>query len=300
LGVPVPSARIAWLSPGVLLLGQLCYTDHRRTVVTSVRRAAWFVVFALLSTTAFAAQPAGAQSVTIAAAGDISRPSLGGPPQQTADLITQLNPTAVFALGDTQYPNGALSDFQNYYDKSWGAFKNKTYPIPGNHEYQTSGASGYYTYFGTGAAVPVRSPGYYSVNLGDWHIAFVNTNCTKIDCSAEKTWLANDLTNDGHTCDMVVYHATNLKWPRVRAEKYGVDVGLAASRHVYERWPAENGLTRFTVGTGGYSLGTLSSGYDAGFRTYGVISMTLNSGNYSWSFVDTSGRTLDSGSRSCH
>ena len=248
----------------------------------------------------FGTGTASAASVTIAAAGDISRPSLGGPPQQTADLVTSLGTTAVFALGDTQYPHGSLSDFQNFYDASWGAFKNKTYPIPGNHEYETSGASGYFQYFGTGSAVPIASPGYYSLNLGDWHIAFLNTECTQIDCSAEKSWLVNDLSGDTHTCDMVVYHRTNLKWARVKSSNLGVDVALTASRHVYERWPAENGLTRFTVGTGGFSLGKLSSGFDAGFRTYGAIEMTLNASNYSWAFVDVSGRTLDSGSRACH
>ena len=78
----------------------------------------------------FGTGTASAASVTIAAAGDISRPSLGGPPQQTADLVTSLGTTAVFALGDTQYPHGSLSDFQDFYNASWGAFKNKTYPIP--------------------------------------------------------------------------------------------------------------------------------------------------------------------------
>jgi hypothetical protein len=167
-------------------------------------------------------------------------------------------------LATLSTPRGSLSDFQNFYEASWGAFKSKTYPIPGNHEYETSGASGYFQYFGTGSAVPIASPGYYSLNLGDWHIAFLNTNCTQIDCTAEKTWLKSDLNADTHLCDMVVYHATNLKWPRLKAEKYHVDIGLAASRHVYERWPPENGLTRFTVGTGGFSLGKLSSGFDAG------------------------------------
>jgi calcineurin-like phosphoesterase family protein len=242
---------------------------------------------------------ASAATVRIAAAGDIARASFGTPQQQTADLVTSFNPDAVFALGDTQYPDGALSDFQTYYDDSWGAFKNKTYPIPGNHEYHTAGAAGFFSYFGSGSAVPVSPPGYYSVDLGDWHIAFLNTNCAEIDCSAEKPWLAKDLRNDGHVCDMVVYHNTNLKWPRVKAEKFGVDVALAASRHVYERWPAENGLVRFTVGTGGNSLGTLSSGFDAGVRAYGVIQMTLNASGYSWAFVDVNGSTRDSGSRSC-
>ena len=257
------------------------------------------VAIAAIMLVTLPAPPALASTVTIAAAGDISRPSVGGPPQQTADLVTSLGTTAVFALGDTQYPHGSLSDFQNYYDASWGAFKNKTYPIPGNHEYETSGASGYFQYFGTGSAVPIASPGYYSLNLGDWHIAFLNTNCTQIDCTAEKTWLKNDLNADTHLCDMVVYHATNLKWPRVKAEQYQVDIGLAASRHVYERWPAENGLTRFTVGTGGFSLGKLSSGFDAGFRTYGAIKMTLNTTGYDWAFLDTSSNVLDQGTRSC-
>lgn len=245
-------------------------------------------------------QDAGASSVTVAAAGDISRDSFGAPQQQTADLITSFAPTAVFALGDTQYPDGSLSDFQTFYDASWGAFKNRTYPIPGNHEYNTSGASGFFSYFGTGAAVPVSSPGYYSINLGDWHIAFLNTNCTQIDCTAEKAWYKGDLKTDSHLCDMVVYHATNLRWPRVKGARFGVDIALAASRHVYERWPQENGITRFTVGTGGFSLGKLSTGFDAGFRAFGVIEMTLNAGNYSWAFVDVTRTTLDSGSRTCH
>jgi hypothetical protein len=248
----------------------------------------------------FGTGTASAASITIAAAGDIARASFGTPQQQTANLITAYAPDAVLALGDTQYENGSLSDFRTYYDASWGAFKNKTYAIPGNHEYGTSGASGFFSYFGSGSAFPVSPPGYYSLNLGDWHIAFLNTECKQIDCSAEKSWLVNDFSGDTHTCDMVVYHRTNLKWARVKSSNLGVDVALAASRHVYERWPADNGLTRFTVGTGGFSLGKLSSGFDAGFRSFGVIEMTLNASNYSWAFVDVSGRTLDSGSRACH
>jgi hypothetical protein len=247
----------------------------------------------------FGGSSASAASVTIAAAGDIARDSFGTPQQGTADLITSFAPTAVFALGDTQYEKGALSDYRTYYDASWGAFKPTTYAIPGNHEYGTAGAAGFFSYFGTGSAYPVSPPGYYAIDLGDWHIVFLNTNCKEIDCTAEKAWLVNDLQNDAHVCDMVVYHHTNLKWPRVKSSRYGVDVALAASRHVYERWPADNGLTRFTVGTGGRSLGKLSSGYDAGFRAYGVIEMTLNAGGYSWAFVDVTGSTLDTGSRAC-
>ena len=114
------------------------------------------IILALVAVAIPLGPDAGAASVTVAAAGDIARPSFGLPQQQTADLVTAFNPTAVFALGDTQYENGELANFQTYYNASWGAFKAKTRPIPGNHEYQTSGAAGYYTYFGAAAGDPSK------------------------------------------------------------------------------------------------------------------------------------------------
>src|SRR5688500_8644321 len=98
------------------------------------------IVVAIVGTTLPLAGPAQSQTVTIAAAGDIVRPSFSAPQQRTAALVTAFNPTAVFALGDLQYENGELANFRTYYNASWGAFKPKTYPIPGNHEYQTPGA----------------------------------------------------------------------------------------------------------------------------------------------------------------
>ncbi len=241
---------------------------------------------------------ASSQPVTLAAAGDIARASFGAPQQQTADLITGLGPAAVLALGDEQYPKGELTNFQRYYDASWGAFKADTYPVPGNHEYKTAGAAGYYAYFGGAAGDP--SKGYYSFNLGDWHILAINTNCGDIDCGTEKTWVSNDLAADDHLCELAFYHHTDRSWPRNLMESAGGDVVLAGHKHVYEREPVENGLLRFTVGTGGYSLGTLDSTADFGARAYGVIEMTLDATGYSWAFVDVNGKTLDSGSRSCH
>ena len=244
------------------------------------------------------AQPAGAASVTVAAAGDIARASFATPQQQTADLVTAFNPTAVFALGDEQYPDGSISDFQTYYDASWGAFKAITYPIPGNHEYETPGAAGYYAYFGAAAGDPAK--GYYSFDIGDWHVVALNSECKNIDCPAQKSWLKADLSTDTHLCEVALYHRTKLAWPRKLLEAAGGDLALAGHRHTYERFAAENGLVRFTVGTGGGSLGTPDPAAVVGIRAYGVLELTLDTSSYSWSFVDTSGAVRDSGSANCH
>ena len=94
---------------------------------------------------------------------------------ETSDLILREQVDAVLALGDLQYPDGALSDFQSSYDKTWGRFKDITYPSPGNHEYHTENATGYFDYFGAVAGDP--SKGYYSFILGTWHILSLNSNC---------------------------------------------------------------------------------------------------------------------------
>ncbi len=244
------------------------------------------------------AQPAGAARVTVAAAGDIARPSLGEPQQQTADLVTAFNPTAVFTLGDEQYPQGSLSDFQTFYDASWGAFKSITYPVPGNREYETRNAAGYYGYFGAAAGKPEK--GYYSFDIGNWHVVALNVECEHIDCEVEKSWMAADLAADRHLCEVVIYHRAGLLWPRKLMKAAGGDLALAASHHVYERWAGQDGLVRFTIGTGGYSLGTPNPGAVVGIAAFGVLELTLRRTSYSWSFVDTTGAVRDSGLKNCH
>ena len=252
------------------------------------------LLLAVLSVT----QPAGAAAVKVATAGDIARASFATPQQQTADLVTAFNPTAVFTLGDEQYPHGSLSDFQTYYDASWGAFRSITYPIPGNHEYETTDAAGYYAYFGAAAGDPTK--GYYSFNIGDWHVVALNSECPHIDCTAEKSWLKADLAADTHLCEVAFYHRTSLAWPRKKMENAGGDLALAGHSHTYERWAGENGLVRFTVGTGGFSLGTPDPGAIVGIAAFGVLELTLDTSSYTWSFVDTGGTVRDSGSTNCH
>jgi 3',5'-cyclic AMP phosphodiesterase CpdA len=260
-----------------------------------MRRA--FLVAVMLCTV-LVSTPARATTVKIAAAGDIVRPRFATPQQQTADLITAYAPTAVFALGDEQYEHGELANFQTYYQASWGAFKSKTYPVPGNHEYETPGASGYYQYFGSRAGS--SSKGYYSFNIGDWHVVALNTECSQIDCSAERTWARNDLNADTHLCEMAIYHRTKSAWPLTLMAAAGGDVVLAGHRHSYERYPIDRGISHFTVGTGGDSLGTPDPSAAFGARAYGVIEMSLTATGFSWKFVDVGSHVLDSGSRSCH
>jgi hypothetical protein len=243
-------------------------------------------------------EPASASPVTVAAAGDIARVSLGAPQQQTAGLVTRFGPTAVLALGDEQDPDGALSAFLASYDKSWGAFKAITHPVPGNHEYETTGAAGYFDYFG--AAAGDRSKGYYAFDLGTWRIYALNSECSKVDCTAEKAWLKTDLATDDTACELAFYHRTRLQWPRKLLEADHGDVVLAGHKHIYERYFPENGLMHFTIGTGGDSTGTpTTSGVAVSFAAYGILELTLSDGRYSWSFVDVNGTVRDSGSVGC-
>jgi hypothetical protein len=247
---------------------------------------AWFV------------EPTSASTVTLAADGDIAQASLSAPQQQTADLVQAFAPTAVLALGDEQYPAGALSDFNAYYDKSWGAFKSITDPVPGNHEYLTPGAAGYYDYFGAAAGDPRK--GYYAFDVGSWRIYALNSECANIDCSAEKTWLKADLASNSSQCELAYYHRTGIKWPRKLLEADQADIVLAGHKHIYERYAPENGLLHFTVGTGGDSLGSASnSTAPVHFAAYGILQLALSDSGYSWSFVDVNNTTRDSGSGTC-
>ncbi len=258
-------------------------------------------------------------------AGDIATCGTGGD-EQTAALLDSIGGT-VYTLGDNVYPDATASQFTNCYAPSWGHFKGQTMPATGNHEYETGNASGYFGYFGTAAGDP--SKGYYSFDLGAWHVIVLNANCSFVPCaagSAQEQWLRADLTAHTNTCTAAIWHQprfssgsqhgnnTNVApfWNDLYAAS--ADLILNGHDHDYERFApqtpgqiADNarGIREFVVGTGGAGYG----GFNApqpnsqvrNATTHGVLKLTLHASSYDWSFVPVAGATFnDSGSTACH
>ncbi len=271
----------------------------------------------------------------VAAAGDIacdpSATTTVSTCQQTAtaSLLTSLNPDAVLPLGDTQYESGALTAYQQSYGPTWGQLLPSTHPVVGNHEYETAGASGYYTYFGSAAGDPTK--GYYSWNLGNWHLIALNGECAQgpdIGCAAgspQEQWLKSDLANHTGQCILAYWHeprftsglaGSNTAYDAFWQDLYAAhaDVVLNGHAHDYERFAPQtpsqaadpqNGLTEFVVGTGGVDLQNFNAPLPNEVirqnTTFGVLKLTLHSASYDWQYVPVAGSTFsDSGTASCH
>jgi hypothetical protein len=266
-----------------------------------------------------------AASMVMVGAGDIARCSSTGD-EATAKLLESISGT-VFTTGDNAYNSGSTSEFSNCYGPSWGRHKARTKPSPGNHEYYTADASGYFGYFG--AAVGDPKKGYYSYTLGDWHIVALNSMCEKVGgCGATSpmvSWLKNDLAANPSTCTLAYFHhplfssgmhgnQTKMRptWEVLYAAN--ADVVVSGHDHNYERFTPQNpqgradtsrGIREFVVGTGGGSLrsfGTIRPNSEVrNATTYGVLKLTLNPTSYAWNFVPVAGKTFtDSGTTSCH
>lgn len=263
--------------------------------------------------------PLSEAAVTVAGAGDIC----GDACAQTAELITDLGPASVFTAGDNAYEDGTIDEFQEQYDPTWGAFKDKTRPAPGNHEYHTDG-EGYYEYFGDQAGEAGK--GYYSYDVGDWHFVAINSEIDFGPGSEQGQWLAEDLAATTKPCTAAYTHH-----PRFSSGDHGDDSGMddvfttlydnradvfvAGHDHHYERFaPAapdgspddENGLRSFVIGTGGralYSDTNPTDGPSEVFNndTFGVGKFDLTATGYSMDFVPVAGRDFtDHVEGSCH
>jgi hypothetical protein len=275
----------------------------------------------------------------IAAAGDIAC-ELKGPKsaeestdedtchmKATSDLLVRAKLAAVLPLGDTQYEDGALVQFQKSYEPTWGRVKAISHPAVGNHEYGTAGASGYFSYFGTAAGE--KDKGYYSFDIGSWHLIALNANCDQVGgCQAgslQEKWLKADLAAHPTLCTLAYWHqprfssalhgndpASDAFWQDLY--QAGADVVLNGHDHAYERFgpqtpgaiaDPERGIREFVVGTGGNSLypflKTQSNSEVRNNQTYGVLKLTLHPKGYDWQFVPEKGKTFtDSGTSACH
>lgn len=262
------------------------------------------------------------EAVTFVGAGDIASCESYGD-EQTAMLLNAI-PGTVFTLGDNVYSGSTLKMFSECYASSWGRHRARTMPSAGNHEYDDPGAAGYFGYFGEKAGDPEK--GYYSYNLGKWHIIVLNSNCPEVSCnwgSPQERWLAEDLSANSSLCTLAYMHhppfssgVLGMKgllrplWQDMR--DFGVDVVLAGHDHSYERMapldangvPSETGTRIFIVGTGGVNHRPLEKpipGSEArNDQTFGVLNLTLKPAGYDWEFVPAEGGVFtDSGSGKC-
>jgi hypothetical protein len=275
----------------------------------------------------------------IAAAGDIAcdpaDPSFNGGQgtatacrmKATSDLILSLAPAAVLLLGDNQYENGALANYQASYAPTWGRLNAIVRPIPGNHEYLTAGAAGYFSYFGAAAGDPAK--GYSSYDLGSWHLIALNSNCAAVGgCGAgspQEQWLAADLAAHPGTCTLAYWHHPRFSsgphgddaisaafWQALHAA--GADVVLNGHDHIYERFAPQSpagaadpagGIRQFTIGTGGKNLTSIqvvrANSEVRNASAFGVLEMTLHPDGYVWRFLSApGGAVLDQGASLCH
>jgi acid phosphatase type 7 len=251
--------------------------------------------------------------------------------EATAKLIERISGT-VFAAGDLAYEKGSYAEFMNCYAPTWGTFKGRTRPTPGNHEYNGTEGVGYFQYWGDQAGDPTK--GYYSYDLGSWHIIALNTNCNLLEVggcsegSPEEVWLKGDLAAHPNAC-IVAYghhplfssgllekHALHPELKAFWQDLYAAhaDLVLAGHEHSYERFAPQNpdgqsdeknGIREIVVGTGGRSHTFLGFGRPnsevRNADTYGVLKLTLSPEKYKWEFIPEAGKAFhDSGSGFCH
>lgn len=228
----------------------------------------------------------------------------------------------VFTVGDHVYENGTTRELRNCYAPTWGRHRARTRPSPGNHDYRTAGATPYYTYFGENAGPPGR--GYYSYDLGAWHIVSLNSNIPVEAGSAQERWLRADLAAHPSRCTLAYWHhpvfssGRHGNSPRMRAlwvvlYEFGVDVVVNGHDHHYERFAPQTpdgtldlkrGIREFIVGTGGaelYDLYTIRPNSEVqNSTTWGVLKLTLHAASYDWEFVPVAGGTFrDRGTAIC-
>src|SRR5213592_445193 len=241
----------------------------------------------------------------------------------TANLLDGISGT-VFALGDNAYPDGTPSDYANCYGPTWGRHKARTRPVPGNHDYNTAGAAGYFGYFGAAAGEPGK--GYYSFNLGAWHIIALNSSIAMDAGSAQEQWLRADLAAHPALCTLAFWHhplfssstiavaaAAEATWQDLYDA--GAELIINGHHHDYERFApqtaagvadAAHGIREFVVGTGGgeglFPFGATAANSEVkDNETFGVLKLTLRADGYDWQFIPIPGKTFrDSGSGTCH
>jgi hypothetical protein len=280
------------------------------------------VPFAVTATTTFSVSCVEIGVEIMVGAGDIGYCNASSGDEGTAAILDTI-PGTVFTAGDNANPDGTADQFTNCYDPTWGRHLSRTRPTPGNRDYLVPGAGPYFAYFGSRAGT--AGEGWYSYDLGNWHVVALNSELDLSDGSAQHNWLVSDLAASGAQCTMVIYHHPRFHsgnaggqgrsedaWEAMYAA--GVELVVGGHSHIYERFAPQtpdsiadpvNGIRQFVVGTGGHTLHKIwAIAPNSEVRdnsTFGVIVFTLRDGSYDWQFVPVSGGTFaDSGSGTCH
>lgn len=261
-----------------------------------------------------------APAPVVLAAGDIADCSMLRGAIATAQLLDRLEGT-VLAVGDTAYEAGRPEEFEKCYGPTWGRHRARTRPVIGNHEMQTKRGAPFYDYFGE-AAGP-RGKGYYSFEVGTWHVVALNSEADTGAKGEQMRWLAADLAAHPSDCILAYWHTPIFSsgphgpdvrmvpaWKALMAA--GAEIVLNGHDHTYERFAPQDqdgratplGLRQFVVGTGGggvYNFEGVSANSEArGNSAYGVLKLTLKPGAYDWEFVPVAGQTFtDKGSGAC-
>jgi hypothetical protein len=240
--------------------------------------------------------------------------------EATAEML-DTTAGVVFTAGDNAYVDGTEEEFDDCYESTWGRHKHRTRPTPGNHDYNTPGATAYYSYFGSVAGD--SGVGYYSFDFAGWHIISLNSNVAMSAGGAEEQWLRNDLASSSALCTLAYWHH-----PRFSSGLHGsdpvseplwqalydghADVIIVGHDHTYERFAPQtpggapdptSGIREFVAGTGGaglYPFPTIAPNSE--FRnniTHGVLKLTLAQDGYAWEFISTQGASVDAGTASC-
>lgn len=285
-----------------------------------------------LAAAVVAAGARAAPAATVYAAGDIARcphpdTRFSGAAETAAVVAAGLaaDPgAAVLTLGDHTYPRGRPEEYTACYGPTWGRFRDRTYPAPGNREYATGRGKPYFDYFGQRAG-----RGYYSFDLGGWHLVSLDSDLSGAAMAAQLAWLREDLaahparctlaywhhplySSGGHGNVAVMHDAWNLLY------KAGAELVLSGHDHDYERFAPQDadgrldqarGIRQFVVGTGGaFATPFLWPVANSQFREnnrYGVLRLRLFDGGYEWRFMPVAGTQEqgpepDHGSGTCH
>lgn len=262
----------------------------------------------------------------LAGAGDIAKCDKDDD-EATARLLEGI-PGTVFTTGDNVYDTGSEDAYEQCYGQSWGAHKSRTRPSAGDHDYDAGDGAAYFEYFGDAAGEPGK--GYYSYDVGTWHVVVLNSNCKRVRCeegSEQERWLRADLAANQTRCTLAYWHDPRFSSGEEHGDSefvapfwealydYETEIVLNGNEHNYERFAPQSpdgrpdpkrGIREFVVGTGGASHYGFENPHDRNSEvrnddTYGVLKLTLHVEGYDWEFIPEEGKTFtDSGSDTCH